>query len=770
MKMRKQIVFLIFISMFVSGISVLSSAEEELVPDVPQVQRQLDFDGDISYLYNNPEWIPTGDTYYLFDPLPGSYGGYWADAEKSPTNNEDDLACWAATASNMLEWTGWGFTGGMENGNADDFFAYFQDHTTDKGSLIEYALQWWFTGYLNDRGDSTNWSSEDVEGGDFWSSSYTWTDYTLWHWDAKTTLQKIDEWLHAGYAVGIAIYPITPPGGHAITVWGIEYDTSFDKTDPDEVHDYYLGIYVTDSDNNKNMANPPDVLSYIEVNYDDTNNYWYFGGWRIGGVSALKPFPGETRPVADAGGSYIGNEGTAVIFDASSSTDDDSLKYRWDFNNDTTWDTTWSTSSTASHTWNDDYMGIVKLEVFDGRMRDIDTTTVTINNVAPIITAYDDTINENEYVSLVVDIDDPSSEDTFVADIDWDDGSTDTFPVLAGMTIFSIDHQYLDDNPTGTSTDDYTVTVTLEDDDGGSVTDSAIITVDNVNPIISSISISNINENDIATLSGTFTDSGTLDSFELSVDWGDSTSLDVFPYAAGTSSFTETHLYQDDNPTGTPYDDYIITLTLTDDDTGSDIETKTITVNNVDPVVSIDMDQPNPQFILPLVHELDFTGSYTDVGTMDTHTIYWDFGEGDTETGTLNPSHTYDAPGAYTVTLTVTDDDTGVGTATYEVEVGDEFGALQDLDDYIQGLPDNAFKGNPVQRKNAFHQMILEINIKLVDMEYKGAIQDLRNNIREKADGLIDGKLNNDWIKTLEAQQHICMKIDDLTDYLELIM
>ena len=42
-------------------------------------------------------------SYYLWD----DWGGTYSDAEKSPTNTDDDLMCWAASAANLLAWTGW---------------------------------------------------------------------------------------------------------------------------------------------------------------------------------------------------------------------------------------------------------------------------------------------------------------------------------------------------------------------------------------------------------------------------------------------------------------------------------------------------------------------------------------------------------------------------------------------------------------------------------------------------------------------------------------
>ena len=67
---------------------------------------------------------------------------------------------------------------------------------------------------------------------------------------------------------------------------------------------------------------------------------------------------------------------------------------------------------------------------------------------------------------------------------------------------------------------------------------------------------------------------------------------------------------------------------------------------------------------------VNFTGSFTDVGVNDTHTIMWDFGDSNSVSGTLTPTHSYADDGVYTVTLTVTDDDGGVSSDTLTVTVG----------------------------------------------------------------------------------------------------
>lgn len=66
---------------------------------------------------------------------------------------------------------------------------------------------------------------------------------------------------------------------------------------------------------------------------------------------------------------------------------------------------------------------------------------------------------------------------------------------------------------------------------------------------------------------------------------------------------------------------------------------------------------------------ISFHGSFTDPGVLDTHTIEWDFGDGTTVSGTLDPTHLYTNIGEYTVRLIVEDDDNGTGIAHCHVKV-----------------------------------------------------------------------------------------------------
>ena len=201
-------------------------------------------------------------------------------------------------------------------------------------------------------------------------------------------------------------------------------------------------------------------------------------------------------------------------------------------------------------------------------------------------------------------------------------------------------------------------------------------------------------------------------------------------------------------------DDYsgTVKLEVRDEIGKTDITTTTVEIQNVAPTATFDtLGQPNPQFILPY-QELTFTGGFTDPGWEDTHTATWDFGDtaviaGDVteendepdSTGTITGDHSYSAPGTYTVTLTVTDDEGAIDTATTTVVVVTALEALQDLDDYIQNTPDDDYKDKSSTRKKAFSSKFKAI-YKILDTEnYQGLIKILNEDIRKKCDGLIDG-------------------------------
>ncbi len=306
--------------------------------------------------------------------------------------------------------------------------------------------------------------------------------------------------------------------------------------------------------------------------------------------------------------------------------------------------------------------------------------TIVVSNVAPLLTNVSATnVNEHGSTTLTGTIVDPSTQDTFTLEVNWGDGTVESFTYAAGTTTFSESHQYLDDNPTGTPSDNFTIKLKLTDDDTGVGSAETTIVVSNVAPLLTGVSATNVNEQSSTTLTGTIVDPGTQDTFTLEVNWGDGV-IESFTYAAGTTSFSETHQYPDDNPTGTPNDTYTIKLKLTDDDTGVGLAETTIIVTNLAPVIAEIAPQSLAEGAL-----FSLTGSggslatFTDTGLQDTHAAVIDWGDGTqvdaltvtqgSGSGSLAGTHTYADNGVYTATITVVDDDGNAGQRSFTITV-----------------------------------------------------------------------------------------------------
>ena len=333
------------------------------------------------------------------------------------------------------------------------------------------------------------------------------------------------------------------------------------------------------------------------------------------------------------------------------------------------------------------------------------TQAVTVNNVAPIVDAgVDATINEGSTFTSSGSFTDPGA-DTWTATVNYGDGSGVQTLALTGKT-FALSHVYADNAATP-----YTVTVTVTDKDGGIGTDTAAVTVLNVVPDITVLTLSatTINENEETSLSGTFSDPGTLDTHTVEVNWGDGSTKTIFTLDANVLSFSSiNHKYLDDNPTATPQDDYTITVKVTDKDSAIDTDTKTITVKNVAPTVGAVSIPLDPVKVGTPVSVLT---TFTDPGTADTHTATWTWEDGTsagtvTETGgsgSVSGTHTYTQPGIYTISAIVKDDDGGIGTSTVTtayVVIYDPSGSFVTGGGWINS-PAGAYTANPTMTGKA---------------------------------------------------------------------
>ncbi|MEW5870606.1 MAG: PKD domain-containing protein [Chloroflexota bacterium] len=152
----------------------------------------------------------------------------------------------------------------------------------------------------------------------------------------------------------------------------------------------------------------------------------------------------------------------------------------------------------------------------------------------------------------------------------------------------------------------------------------------------------------------------------------ESTSWDFGDGASASAVLDPTHTYLDNG-------DYLVTLTVTDTLHRAALDRLLVTVANADPVLGL-LGHQSATVGTPL----DISVTFTDPGTLDTHTAQVDWGDGSQTAGVVDPlggtpvphgtvsgSHTYAAPGIYNLALTLHDDDGGEDSLTIQVIVYD---------------------------------------------------------------------------------------------------
>jgi len=188
------------------------------------------------------------------------YGGTWDDANKNTTRTDWSLYCWTGAAADVMPWTGW-----VPNTltDAQSCFTYVADHWCDGSGYTTWMWQWYFNGFDPGAG----WARPDDPNtyGNFFPQ-YNVNDFV--HTLAQTgdTMAQIEQQLRAGSAVTDLTYGTTRGNGHYNAMWGFRKDTSTGQ---------YVGIWITESDVDKNQPNPPKKLDYYALTQDGGGTYHF---------------------------------------------------------------------------------------------------------------------------------------------------------------------------------------------------------------------------------------------------------------------------------------------------------------------------------------------------------------------------------------------------------------------------------------------------------------------------------------------------------------
>jgi len=193
----------------------------------------------LSLVSSSTEKIFTTDVYY--------------DADKTRATDSDENICWAASASNILWYTGWGQTGAFDD-EQELFENVFVNNFSDKAGSSYYASKWFVGGeYPTNLDDS--WS-KPVGGGGYYQQAFKQygdsVDKYVSYSNFLTSPGKTGELankLQSGYGISASVEWYNKTTGdvenaHAVTVWGYAYDSALDPGD----YGYYTGLYFTDSD------------------------------------------------------------------------------------------------------------------------------------------------------------------------------------------------------------------------------------------------------------------------------------------------------------------------------------------------------------------------------------------------------------------------------------------------------------------------------------------------------------------------------------------
>ncbi len=412
--------------------------------------------------------------------------------------------------------------------------------------------------------------------------------------------------------VNFSYAPSTPSTANTITFTDNSTDPNYENT----LHLSYSWDFddddVTDSTEENPTYSYSDDGTYI-VTLNVTNSYQQWNRTNLTiTVSNIGPSPSFSwNPIP-----VIVNQ--TVTFQNTSTDSDGSIEsWFWNFGDGNT-----STQQNPTHTYivSGDYTVVLNVTDDDGNTSsESETVTVTIKPIS----------------NFSIDPSNPTTSDT----ITFSDESTDADGSISDYNwSFGDGSSSNNQNPTHSYSDDgeYSVTLTVTDNDGASNYSTHSITILNTPPT-ANFTYTPQNPTDLQTI--TFTNhSIDSDGYIVNCTWS---------FGDGDTSYSKnstTHRF-DDNGT------YMVSLNVTDDDGDTDEYITNITISNVGPSAGFTYE--------PSIPEVGDTIWFNDTSTDNDGTIEnwtWNFGDS-SKKYSQNATHNYSKLKSYDVKLTIIDND-----------------------------------------------------------------------------------------------------------------
>ena len=388
-------------------------------------------------------------------------------------------------------------------------------------------------------------------------------------------------------------------------------------------------------------------------------------------------------PVVDAGEDVIVEEGEPFTFEGSAVDPGagDVLTYCWDFG-DGSEEQCGVGLNDLEHTFvdNGDFTATLTATDDSGAFG-VDTVEVEVLNVAPTVALGGDrTVAQGVALTFVSSVTDPGQSEandeelqyawSVTCDRNRFPGCDQAFEFTGDFEGEDLEEVVLTFNRSRDLAGLYTLTLRVEDKDGGVGTDAIEINVDNEAPIVTLALAENvIDEGTAAQVSVTAQDPGG-DDLVVDLDFGDGQVEAGIAHAAPYPTISRSHVFANDGQ-------FVVSVVATDADDAQGSASAALRVRNLPPVVSMEDFQGQEGV------ELALSATASDVQA-DTLRFTWSFGDGTTAV-TAEPTvrHTYGRNGSFVLRLSVFDG-TDTTTVTSTVTIDNEAPVVS-LDD-VEGF------------------------------------------------------------------------------------